>query len=74
LGFSLIFLNVDVYNLLENSDLTGIKIPKLTILIMKLRYLYKKQIKIDYKTQLLTDRLNVEDKLKKIKNRTQKIT
>jgi hypothetical protein len=45
------------------------------ILIMRSRYSYRKQIKIDYETQFPTDpTLNNEIEKKIIKNKTQKTT
>jgi len=46
--------------------------PKLIILIVRPRYSYKKQIKIDYETQFSTDSMLNNKIEKSIKNKTQK--
>jgi len=48
----------------KKPELTGVKIPKPATLIMRSIYHYRKQIKIDYETQFLTD-LVLNDKIKK---------
>jgi len=55
----------------KKPELTGVKIPKPATLIVRSIYHYRKQIKIDYETQFLTD-LVLNDKIKKnqLKNNT----
>ena len=43
-----------------------VKIPKLVILIVRLRYSYRKQIKINYEVQFLTDPI-LNDEIEKEK-------
>jgi len=55
------------------SNLTGVKMPKIEYLIMRPRYTHKKQIKIYYEAQFSTElTLNDENKKKSIRKQTKK--
>jgi hypothetical protein len=57
--------NITFYKEKKNRpDLTRVKMSKLVTLILRPIYSHKKQIKIDYETQFLTDPM-LNDKIEK---------